>query len=97
MSTDTQLVTTLCWKCDEEYPSTVAKCPNCNACNANVNTDAAMFQSQVFELERELAAETEKVKRLREVLDWAMTAFRAAGWENDAIAIKARATLEATK
>lgn len=49
------------------------------------------------QLERELAAETEKVKSLREVLDWAMTAFRAAGWENDAIAIKARATLEATK
>lgn len=108
MSTDTQLVTTLCWKCDEEYPSTVAKCPNCNACNANVNTDAAMFQSQVFELERELAAETEKVKRLREALEKlvernyqynGVEARARFGSHDEAVSTvnHARATLEATK
>jgi Zn finger protein HypA/HybF involved in hydrogenase expression len=44
--------TTLCWKCNQEYPITDAECPNCDAPNGNVDPDAAWKALQEFEQEQ---------------------------------------------
>ena len=47
---------TICWNCNSSYSITDAKCPSCEAHNANVNIDAANLQELNKRLERELAA-----------------------------------------
>ncbi len=45
---------TICWNCNYSYSITNAKCPSCDAHNANVNIDAANLQERNKLLEREL-------------------------------------------
>jgi ribosomal protein L40E len=38
------LDTTLCWRCNSEYPIDLYACPQCNAINGNVDLEGALKQ-----------------------------------------------------